>query len=741
MTHLLSLRERLTAVLLIAFCAATLGACGGPSAGSYRPGSETRTTEPADQPPTEPVEVTGIFSKHTAQTERGRATEATAAETAQPPAENKPTNPATPPVPVDLFAEGTDNPESAAAVDDDIWRLFQIADEYHAMGVIANREASWEEAQYYFEKAIGILANLDIEADSALTPEAVKFEELLENVIADYRVAMRSLGRVDGDAPPSVLVERFANVADRLEQDTIRVFDRQETEPITHDLPVVMNERVRASIIYFQGVGREAFEKFLSRRPRYEAFFREVLTEYGLPQDLIYLSMIESGYNPNAYSWARAMGLWQFIASTGRLYNLNRDWWIDERKDPVKATHAAAQFLRDLYKKFGDWELAMAAYNGGPGRVSRAIKRDRTDNFWEMKYLRRQTKDYVPLIYAATIIAKEPEKYGFGHVEFENPIQWEEVTINKAVELSTIAEALGVSTKELKTLNPELLRGVTPPNRKNYKLKVPVGKTDRYWAVVDDLPTSAQTSWVRHKIRRGETVSTIASRYGVSQYAIREANKLNRRSTIYAGRTLIVPVPHDRSYASSNKSNRTYEASNSIYTVRSGDTMWDIARAFGTSVSSLRAMNSIGSSARIYVGQRLKIPATATKLASRNTTTPAVGSTSRSAPSVSSRSSATRSYTVRRGDTLWEIARKYGMTTSQLRALNGLGRSSRIYPGQKLTISGEATGYVMHRVRRGDTLSGIARSYRTSVARIMEANNLRNPDEIRVGARLKITVQ
>jgi membrane-bound lytic murein transglycosylase D len=632
-----------------------------------------------------------------------------------------------------VFYGGVDNADSASAIDDDIWRLFDLAEEYHAMGVIANREASWEEAQYYFERCLKILASLDVdEADTTLSPEAAKYSTILDNVIADYRVTLLSLGRLEQDAAPSVIVERFGDLERRLGLDTIRVFT-EKAAAVTYDLPVVMNDRVKKSVIYFQTVARDAFTKYLQRSRKYTGLFREILSEYNLPQDMIYLSLVESGYNPNAYSWARAVGLWQFISSTGRLYGLNRNWWIDERRDPVKSTHAACRFLKDLYERFGDWELAMAAYNGGPGRVSRAIKSQGTTNFWKLR-LKRQTMDYVPLIYAAAIISKNLEKYGFDNIEYEDPVTWEEVSVDRCLDLKVVAREIGCSFQELKDLNPEILRNYTPPNAKKYTLKVPLGKRSTFYAAYEGMPSPKETSWVKHKIRRGESVSTIAAKYGVSQYAIFAANNLSRRSKIYAGKNLIVPVPLDRSSSGGGSGKKEYFAENSQYVVRSGDTMWDIARAFGTTVDELRRINYIERGSRIYVGQKLKIPSGAKRLKERSRTK----SSDVYAASTNQGESSSK-YKVRAGDTLWDIARKFGTTTSRLRSLNGLGRSSRIYPGQILHVAGSGgPDYIIHKVRRGDTLSGIARRYRTSIAKILASNGLTDPDELQAGARLKI---
>jgi len=648
------------------------------------------------------------------------------------------------------FYGQVDSDDSAAAVDDEIWRQLDLAEEYHSLGVIANREASWEEAQYYFEKGLKIMAQLDIEANSETdgeadtvaaaetTPEAAKYSKVLNNIVADYRIALRSLGRLEEDVSAAVLVERFGDLSSSLGDD-VHVY-KKESAPVSYDLPIIVNERVKNSIVYFQTVASEAFEKYLRRSKKYTPMMKEILNQHGLPEDLIYLSLVESGYNPNAYSWARAMGLWQFISSTGRLYGLDRDWWVDERKDPIKSTHAACKFLKELYNKYGDWELAMSAYNGGPGRVSRTIKQQGTNDFWKLR-LRRQTMDYVPLIMAATIIGKDPERYGFNVSDFEEEVVWDEVTIDRCLDLKLVAKSLGCELAELKELNPELLRNYTPPNAKKYVLKIPKGKSQQFWAGYESMPSPKETSWVKHTIGRGETISTIASKYGVSRYAIAEANNL-RSSRIIAGRQLIVPVPLDREYSSrAPRSDKDYKASNAIYEVRSGDTMWDIARAFGTTVSALREANAIGRGSRIYVGQKVRIPSSASRLDGKNklnrgATTPL--------PSVASNTSeepTKATYKVQRGDTLWDIARRFGTTTSYLRQINGLGRSSRINPGMSLKVTGSSGEYVTHKVRRGETLGIIARKYRTTTAKIIAQNNIEDPDQIQIGYNLRIYVR
>lgn len=615
--------------------------------------------------------------------------------------------------------------DMSIAIDDYIWRELSIAYEYYSMGVTANRETAWEEAEYYFEKSLAILGNLDIEAEAdVLSPEAAKCNQLLADIITNYRITLLSLGHLPDDVSADALITRFSEINHfKVDSSEFRKLESYAREKIAYNVPIVLNERVRNCILYYQTVARNAFAKYLSRSTKYIPMIDSVFNEYGLPSDIKYLALVESGYNPHAYSWARAMGLWQFIASTGRMYDLNRSWWYDERKDPIKATDAAARFLKDLYAKFGSWELAMAAYNGGPGRVGRQIKKQKTKDFWKLR-LRKQTMDYVPFFMAATIICKDPERFGFTDVEYQPEWVYGTVKIDKCLDLKEIAKALKCAVSDLKKLNPELLREFTPPNVKSYNLRIPKGSQRRFWAVYNNLPSSKETSFVRHKIRRGETVSTIARRYGVSQYAIFEANNLSGRSKIYTGKSLIVPVPNSRSY--SQKKKHEYKADGNFYVVRSGDTVWDIARAFGITPEEIRRLNRLDRKSRIYVSQKLRISS---------------GQGSDKTYSEMGSSSSNGIYTVKKGDSLWEIARRFGMSTQALRKLNGLGHTSRIHPGQKLKVTGStSTGgnYQIYTVRQGDTLWEIAALFKTSVSRLMAWNDVANPRKIKPGEKLRI---
>ncbi len=618
--------------------------------------------------------------------------------------------------------------DTLVAVDDYVWRQLNLAHEYCLMGVLANSETIWEEAEYYFEKSLAILGDIDIETEGdTLTEEGVQYNRILSEIVANYKITLVSLGRLPEDISAEALIDHFAEVNSlRVDSTEFRRLEEYAEEKVSYNVPIVMNERVKNCILYYQTVARDAFEKYLSRSTKYIPMIDKVFAEHGIPSDIKYLALVESGYNPKAYSWARAMGLWQFIASTGRLYSLDRNWWYDERKDPVKATHSAARFLKDLYNEFGSWELAMAAYNGGPGRVRGTIRKQKTTDFWKMR-LKKQTMDYVPFFMAATIISKDPGKFGFDNIEYEPEWVYDEVTVDKCLDLNIVARELKCSVDELKELNPELLRQFTPPGISKYTLRIPKGSSTRFLAAYDNMPSSKQTSWVQHKIQRGETVSTIASKYGVSQYAILSANNLSSRSKIYAGKTLVVPVPNDNGYSESS-SKREYKADGNLYVVRSGDTVWDIARAFGISADKIRDLNGLGRDARIYVGQNLRIAGEGQSYAGESR-----GNNKKSGND--------GKYVVRKGDSLWDIASSFGTSVSTLRRMNNLGRRSYIYPGQSLKVPGGGSGsdgFQIYTVRRGDTISDIATLYGTTIANIARWNNLRNPSMISVGDELKI---
>ncbi|MBN4057099.1 LysM peptidoglycan-binding domain-containing protein [bacterium AH-315-J21] len=658
--------------------------------------------------------------------------------------------------PVEVFSKETADMDYSVAVDDEIWRQLDLAGEYSSMGVVANQEGSWDEAQYYFERSLKILGDLDIESedmpDSTLSVEINRYNTLLENVVSSYNVTLLSLGKLPADISPSALRERLRDFGQpSTNPKELPTVGDEENRVVTYDMPIVFNDRVRSSIKYFQTDARDAFIRYYSRSTKFLPMIHEIFRSYGLPDDLCYLALVESGYNTKAYSWAKAAGLWQFISSTGKLYGLKRSWWYDERRDAVKSTHAAAKYLKWLYQRYGDWPLAMAAYNAGPGKVSRTMKRDRTSDYWKLRHLRRETKNYIPLYMAATIICKDPRKYGFdpSEIEFQEPLEYDVVVVGKTLALKDVAKAVGTTEKVIVDLNSELLRKHTPPKAKRYKLKIPKGTKAVFASAYDGLESPEEMSWVKHRIRRGETISTIASKYGVSQYAIREANNMSsRRSRIYAGKTLIVPVPLDGAPSKSGRKSGKRKAENGIYIVRGGDSVYDISRAFGISMTSLKNLNNIGRRGRIYVNQRLKIPGLSASAASLANKTTKKRSSTKQYATIDDASGESFKHRVRRGENLTVIGRKYGVTVAQLRRWNGLGASAMLHPKQTLVIKTSVKKAVKRAtkaasgtyvVRSGDSLWKIAKRYGLTVSKLRSWNNLSMRARLHPGQKLVLS--
>lgn len=294
----------------------------------------------------------------------------------------------------------------------------------------------------------------------------------------------------------------------------------------SYDIPMTDNQYVQKWIDYFTGRGRGHFARYLQRSGRFIPYMHTVLKKYGVPTDIVYLSMIESGFNTRAASWASAVGPWQFIKSTGAMYGLNVDYYVDERRDIEKSTHAAAQHLKDLHDEFGDWYLAFAAYNAGAGKVRNAINRNGS-NFWDMvqgNYLRQETKDYVPKILAAAMISKNPARYGFREVEYQVPIDYEKVKMTSTTDLEVAAECAGVDPDLVRLLNSELLQDMTPPHIQGYSLKIPRGTRDRFLKKYASLSPAQRMRSIEYVVRGGDSLDEISDRFGVSEAQIAKAN-------------------------------------------------------------------------------------------------------------------------------------------------------------------------------------------------------------------------
>jgi membrane-bound lytic murein transglycosylase D len=368
---------------------------------------------------------------------------------------------------------------------------------------------------------------------------------------------------------------------------------------ISHDLPLTVNDEVLSFLNFFQTPrGRTIVETGLRRAGRYRGMIARVLSEEGVPQDLIYLAQAESAFQPTALSRAGARGMWQFVAYRGQEYGLRHTWWLDERQDPEKATHAAAQHLRDLYKMFGDWYLAMAAYNCGPGNVQKAIERTGYADFWELyrrNVLPRETKNYVPIILALTLIAKDAPHYGI-QAEPETPVATDMVKPGRAIDLRLVAETIDVDVETLRTLNPSLLRLATPDDPA-FELHLPLGSAPKFSAEIADIPPDKWVSWRRHRVAAGETLTAIAKKYRVTPKAIADANNLESATALNTGEKLIIPAIQP---AAENKRRMV------SYRVRKGDTFLGIADRFSVESEDLLKWNRLKSK-RVSRGMVLRI--------------------------------------------------------------------------------------------------------------------------------------
>jgi len=384
------------------------------------------------------------------------------------------------------------------------------------------------------------------------------------------------------------------------------------------DIPIVINAKVEQFIQYFQTRGKKVFSNWLARSERYIPFMRNLLKESGLPEDLVYLALIESGFNPYAYSRAKASGPWQFIYLTGKRYGLMSNWWIDERRDPEKSTIAAAKYLKDLYDIFECWYLAAAGYNAGERKIATAMKRYRTEDFWELtkyRYLKRETKDYVPQMIAAALIAKDPEKYGFSGIEYLEPLRYEKVKVPEVTDLRLIAQACEVTLDDIKELNPELSRWCTPPNFPDYEIKIPFGKKELFSKNFETLYPGERFQFKTHLVKKGDTFSKIAKLYQVDLQPILEMNRLNKKSRLSVGMNLLIPLPKDESpkpdrvakKRSGTTDRGSKPAETMIYTIKKGDTLWSIANETGVNLGALSRWNNLYPEKKLMPGDKLKI--------------------------------------------------------------------------------------------------------------------------------------
>ncbi len=474
---------------------------------------------------------------------------------------------------------------------DPVQTLIDQVEKEYQKGQANYKAGHLEAAKDSFDRAFDMMLQgpVDVHSDERLERE---FDKIVEAVNTLEMAALKEGdGFTEQKSEPAPIDE--ANDVTFPVDPNVKAKAEAELKETHSDLPLVMNDRVASFINFFaNGKGRSTLEHALARSGRYREMISRVLKEEGVPQDLIYLAQAESGFHPLALSRAGARGMWQFMASRASGYGLERNWWLDERQDPEKATRAAARHLKDLYNQFGDWYLAMAAYNSGPGNVQRAVQRTGYADFWELYQrgvLPKETQNYVPIIVAVTIMAKNPAQYGLEHIVPEPAPKVDTVKINYPVDLRLVAECADTSVDTLQELNPSLLRLTTPKDR-DFDLRLPAGTADKFQTAIAAIPQDMRVWWRYHKVQPGETLEQVARRYRTTGKAIAEANNLEDEE-LQRESKLIIPVTPGRSVESG--SSLAFSKRATRYKVRKGDTVLSVADDFSVPVDRLRKWNHL----------------------------------------------------------------------------------------------------------------------------------------------------
>jgi membrane-bound lytic murein transglycosylase D len=584
-------------------------------------------------------------------------------------------------------------PPSPVQAPDPVGDLIARAEKEYQAGLANHEAGKTDEARQNFDNALNALlsSNLDIRSDERLQKEfdrvVAGVNELYPGGTSDTEAQQKS------EPAPIDETNGLTPTADA----GVKARAQAEIKNTRSDLPLMMTDQVAGYITYFSSRGRGGFERAYARSGRYHDMIVATLKEEGLPQDLIYLAQAESGFHPLAVSRAGARGIWQFMASRGRGYGLYHNMWVDDRQDPEKSTRAAARHLKDLYNQFGDWYLAMAAYNSGPGTVQAAVKRTGYADFWELyrrNVLPKETRNYVPIILAVTIMAKNPSQYGLNDVAMEHPADHDTVTIHYPVDLRLVAECVGSTSSELQDLNPSLLRLTTPRDGK-FELHLPAGTKDEYETAIASIPADMRLWWRYHTVHSGDTLASLARNYHTTAKSISEANHLDSPE-LEADAKLVIPVApgkHPMSDAA------TYARRITRYKVHAGDTVETVAENFGVSPQMLRRWNGIhGDSLRGRKVLALHLPVSPTahdsEVASSKTKTkrPKVTETAATKPPATKSAEIEREpveaavvhHKVKSGETLYSIANAYRTTVAALKRDNR--NVSIIRPGMILIV-------------------------------------------------------
>ena len=467
--------------------------------------------------------------------------------------------------------------------------------------MIADVHKDTLEVIYYLDRIYDLLGEAD-QLGEKTAEDQEEFDRFIASLNDIYTQRLTTLDLTDAPITAAFARQMIEDISVPVEMEMgntkfIVVDDRDG------HIPLVRTTTVDQFINYFKTKGKKQFQIWLDRKHEYGGLINEILTEQELPEELVNLAMIESGLNPKAFSRASAAGIWQFIYSTGKIYDLKRDWYVDERRDPIKSTYAACAHLKDLFEEFDHWYLALAAYNSGSGRVHRAMRLHQTSDFWQLHTLPRETRNYIPYYLAAAIIARNPEEYGFETYSKKRkaPFEFDTVELEKSADLSVLARSAGTSLKTMQYYNPELRQSATPQNGP-YTLRIPKGTANKFTANFNALPEVQRFApqYIVHKVRRGESLSTISKKYKVSIHDVAAVNKIRNRHKISIGQKLTIPIRG--AYASHDGPPGHIKV---VYTVRKGDTLGHIAEDYGTRAVKIRRWNNLAYGQYIYPGQKL----------------------------------------------------------------------------------------------------------------------------------------
>src|SRR5579862_2153322 len=599
--------------------------------------------------------------------------------------------PAQPPAPDTEKAAAPDSAPAQASPTDVGDLLMRVENEYQS-GMQAYHAGQKDAAKEHFDRAFNALldSNLDIRSDDRLEQE---FDRIVDgiNQLDIGGLAADSEAQSDAQKSEPAPIDETNEIAPSADA-RVKAKAQAEIKHTRSDLPLMMTDQVAGYISYFSNRGRGTFERAFARSGRYRELMLPILKQEGVPQDLIYLAQAESGFHPLAVSRVGARGIWQFMASRARGYGLQRDWWVDDRQDPEKSTRAAARHLKDLYQQFGDWYLAMAAYNSGPGTVQSAVKRTGYADFWELYHrnvLPKETRNYVPIIVAVTIMAKNPGQYGLDHLEKEKAAPFDSVTIDYPVDLRLVAECVDASAADLQDLNPSLLRLTTPKDHP-FQLHLPAGTKDKFEAAIAAVPPDMRVWWRYHKVQAGETLASLARTYRTTSKAIAEANNLEDGQELTPDSKLTIPIAPGKH--ASTEDTAAYAHRLTRYKVRKGDTVQTVADNFGVPPIMVRKWNHLKGNSlagRRIVYVHLPITPNASKEEFASAAPKSSPSKSKTKKIVATATSGTTSvvhHRVKQGETLYSIASNYKTTVDALKRDNS--NVAVLRPGMVLIIKG-----------------------------------------------------